>query len=222
VRPSATRDAPTYTVNLLFTVSEGQRAYIERINIRREYARTRELRDPTRNSTWREGDAYNRAAGQSGRAAPQEPQLFQICEDNRPNPARPPDRVVLNVDLEEQATGEFSVSGGYSTADGFMGEVSVAERNLLGRGLFGKVAVQYGQYTKGLTVSYVDFFLTSSVIAWHGVSTPSTGNSFRPATSRTRRIRSALPHGSASRCAKTSPYSCDIRSISRKSYWRRT
>src|SRR5580704_11911854 len=34
VRPSATRDAQTRTVNLLFTVSEGQRAYIERINIR--------------------------------------------------------------------------------------------------------------------------------------------------------------------------------------------
>jgi len=34
VRPSATRDAQTRTVNLVFTVSEGQRAYIERINIR--------------------------------------------------------------------------------------------------------------------------------------------------------------------------------------------
>ena len=56
------------------------------------------------------------------------------------DPGSAPDRVVLNVDVEEQSTGEFSVSGGYSTADGFLGEVSVAERNLLGRGLFGKIA----------------------------------------------------------------------------------
>jgi outer membrane protein insertion porin family len=75
-------------------------------------------------------------------------------------PGSAPDRVILNVDLEEQSTGEFSVSGGYSTADGFLGEVSVAERNLLGRGLFGKIALQYGQYTKGAQLSYVDpYFL---------------------------------------------------------------
>jgi hypothetical protein len=35
-------------------------------------------------------------------------------------------------------------------------EVSVAERNLLGRGLFGKIALQYGQYTKGAQLSYVE------------------------------------------------------------------
>src|SRR5262249_62180621 len=71
-------------------------------------------------------------------------------------PGSAPDRVIVNVDVEEQSTGEFSVSGGYSTADGFLGEVSVAERNLLGRGLFGKIAGQYGQFTKGATVAYVD------------------------------------------------------------------
>ena len=52
-----------------------------------------------------------------------------------------PDRIILNVDLEEQSTGEFQVSGGYSTADGFLAEVSVAERNLLGRGLYAKASV---------------------------------------------------------------------------------
>ena len=39
-----------------------------------------------------------------------------------------------------QSTGEFSVAGGYSTADGFIAEVSVAERNLLGRGLYAKAS----------------------------------------------------------------------------------
>ena len=53
-----------------------------------------------------------------------------------------------------------SPSGGYSTADGFLGEVSVAERNLLGRGLYGKIGVSYGQYTKGANLSFVDpYFL---------------------------------------------------------------
>ena len=45
--------------------------------------------------------------------------------------------MILNVDVEEQSTGEFSVAGGYSTSDGFVAEVSVGERNLLGRGQYG-------------------------------------------------------------------------------------
>ena len=41
-----------------------------------------------------------------------------------------------------------------------MAEVSVAERNLLGRGLYAKGSVQYGQYAKGFTVSFVEpYFL---------------------------------------------------------------
>ncbi len=75
-------------------------------------------------------------------------------------PGSAPDRVILNVELEEMSTGEFSVSGGYSTSDGFMAEVSIAERNLLGRGLYAKGSVQYGQYAKGFTVSFVEpYFL---------------------------------------------------------------
>jgi outer membrane protein insertion porin family len=68
--------------------------------------------------------------------------------------------VVVNVDVEEQSTGEFSVSGGYSTTDGFLAEVSVGERNLLGRGQYAKASVQYGQYAKGFTVSFAEpYFL---------------------------------------------------------------
>ena len=37
------------------------------------------------------------------------------------------DRVVVNVEVEEQPTGSFNVSGGYSTTEGFIGEVSVSE-----------------------------------------------------------------------------------------------
>jgi outer membrane protein insertion porin family len=67
--------------------------------------------------------------------------------------------VVINVDVEEQPTGEFSVSGGYSTADGFIAEVSVADRNLMGRGNYGKVSVTYGQRVRGFDLSFVEPFL---------------------------------------------------------------
>src|SRR5690606_37313096 len=74
-------------------------------------------------------------------------------------PGSAPDRVIVNVDVEEQSTGEFSVAGGYSTADGFIAEVSVAERNLLGRGQFARAAVTYGQRARGFELSFVEPYL---------------------------------------------------------------
>jgi outer membrane protein insertion porin family len=67
--------------------------------------------------------------------------------------------------VEEKSTGDFSVSGGYSTADGALAEVSVSERNLLGRGLYAKASVQYGQYARGYTLSFVEPFLLGYRVA---------------------------------------------------------
>ncbi len=157
VRPRAIRDPQTRTVNLIFSVDEGPRTYIERINVRgntrtRDYVIRREF-------DLAEGDAYNRALVNRAERRLKNLAYFKSVKVSTEQGSAP-DRIILNVDVEEQSTGEFSVSGGYSTADGFIGEVSVAERNLLGRGLFGKIAVQYGQYTRGAQISYVDpYFL---------------------------------------------------------------
>ncbi len=51
------------------------------------------------------------------------------------------------------------IAGGYSTTDGFLGEVSVGERNLLGRGQFAKASVSYGQCTRGFDLSFVEPYL---------------------------------------------------------------
>jgi outer membrane protein insertion porin family len=56
--------------------------------------------------------------------------------------------------------------GGYSTADGFLGQVSVSERNLFGTGRFGKVSVTYGQYTRGAELNFVEpYFLDQRMSA---------------------------------------------------------
>ncbi|MEA2945924.1 MAG: outer membrane protein insertion porin family, partial [Alphaproteobacteria bacterium] len=157
VRPGAKREPETRTVNLVFTVDEGQRAYVERINVRgntrtRDYVIRREF-------DLAEGDAYNRALVNRAERRLKNLTYFKTVKITT-EPGSAPDRVILNVDVEEQSTGEFSVSGGYSTADGFLAEVSVSERNLLGRGYYAKTSVQYGQYTRGAQVSLVDpYFL---------------------------------------------------------------
>jgi outer membrane protein insertion porin family len=157
VRPRGDRDQANARINVVFTIEEGPRVYIERINIRnntrtRDYVIRREF-------DLAEGDAYNRALIDRAERRLRNLNYFKnIKITNEPGSA--PDRIVINVDVEEQPTGELSFSGGYSTADGFMAEVSVGERNLLGHGQYAKTSVQYGQRVRGFEMSYVEpFFL---------------------------------------------------------------
>jgi outer membrane protein insertion porin family len=157
VKPNGDRNFAEHKINLVFVVEEGPRAYIERINIHgntrtRDYVIRREF-------DIAEGDAYNRALIDRAERRLKNLDYFKTVKiTNEPGSA--PDRVVINVELEEKPTGEFSISGGYSTSDGFLAEVSVAERNLLGRGQFAKASVSYGQYNRGFELSFAEpFFL---------------------------------------------------------------
>lgn len=156
VRPRGDRNFETRTINLAFIVEEGPRSYIERINIfgntrTRDYVIRREF-------DIGEGDAYNRALIDRAERRLNNLDFFKTVKITT-EPGSAPDRVIVNVYVEEKSTGQFSVAGGYSTADGFIAEVSVAERNLLGRGQFVKVAVSYGERARGVDFSFVEPFL---------------------------------------------------------------
>jgi len=156
VRPRGERHPENRTINLAFVVEEGTRAYIERINIRgnirtRDYVIRREF-------DIGEGDAYNRALVDRAERRLKNLNYFKTVKITT-EPGSAPDRVVLNVNVDEQSTGEFSIAGGYSTADGFIAEASVADRNLMGRGQFAKAAVTWGQRTRGVELNFVEPYL---------------------------------------------------------------
>lgn len=157
VRPIGERDPASGRVNIGYVVEEGPRVYIERINIRgntrtRDYVIRREL-------DLGEGDPYNKVLlDRAERRLNNLGYFKKVRISNEPSAA--PDRVVLNIDVEDQPTGSFSISGGYSTADGFIGEVSVTESNFLGRGQYVRVAGQLGQKTQGIDFSFTEpYFL---------------------------------------------------------------
>ena len=162
VRPRADRDIQARRVNLIYTIDDGQRVYIEQINLRgntrtRDYVIRREF-------DVAEGDPYNRAL--INRAERRLRNLGYFKEVKiLTEPGSSPDRVIINVQVEEQSTGEFSVGGGYSTSDGFMAEVSIGERNFLGYGLYAKASVQYGQNSSGYSVSFVEPYLLGYRVA---------------------------------------------------------
>src|SRR6202021_1245723 len=70
-------------------------------------------------------------------------------------PGSEPDRVVVNVDVVEQQTGNFSFGVGYSTVDGVVGNVPIGERNFLGLGQTVKLALTLGQYTNSIDIGFV-------------------------------------------------------------------
>ena len=111
-----------------------------------------------------EGDAYNRALVDRAERRLKNLDFFKTVKIAT-EPGSSSDRVILIVDLEEKSTGDFSVSGGYSTTDGALAEVSVSERNFLGRGLFAKASVTYGQYARGYSLSFVEPYLLDYRVA---------------------------------------------------------
>jgi len=162
VRPRGDRNFDAHTVSVVFSIEEGPRTYIERINIRgntrtRDYVIRREF-------DISEGDAYNRALVDRAERRLKNLDFFKSVKISA-EPGSSSDRVVLIVDLEEKSTGDFSVSGGYSTTDGALAEVSISERNFLGRGLFAKASVTYGQFARGYSLSFVEPYLLDYRVA---------------------------------------------------------
>jgi outer membrane protein insertion porin family len=157
VRPRGDRNPDTRTIGVVFVVDEGTRAYIERINIRGNY-RTRDY-VIRREMDISEGDPYNRALIDRAERRIKSLNFFKTVKiTNEPGSA--PDRVVINVDVEEQSTGDFSIMGGFSTAEGWLAQVSLSERNLLGTGRFAKISASYGQYVRSVEFNYAEpYFL---------------------------------------------------------------
>jgi outer membrane protein insertion porin family len=163
VRPRGDRDPANHTVSIAFVVEDGPRVYVERINIRgntatRDYVIRREF-------DIGEGDAYNKVLVDKAERRLNSLGFFKKVKISN-DPGSAADRVIVNVDVEEQSTGSFSVSGGYSTTEGFIAEVSVTQSNFLGRGDYIRTSVSYGQYTKGVEFNYTEpFFLDNRLAA---------------------------------------------------------
>jgi outer membrane protein insertion porin family len=162
-RPRGQRNPADRTVAINFVLDEGPRVYIERINIRgnaktREYVIRREFEIG-------EGDAYNRVLIDRAERHLNGLGYFKKVKITN-EPGSSPDRVVVNVDLEEQSTGSFNVSGGYSTTEGFIGEVSVSDSNFMGRGEAVRLSVNEGQRSRGVNFSFTEpYFLDQRMSA---------------------------------------------------------
>ncbi len=136
IDPVPTRDQENRTLAVTFEVNEGERVFVERIDIEGN-SRTLD-RVIRREFELVEGDAFNALQVRRSRANIRSLGFFSAT-DITAEQGSAPDRVVLKTKVEEQSTGQISFGLGFSTSDSISGEVSIVERNLLGRGQFLRV-----------------------------------------------------------------------------------
>ncbi len=132
IQPQVHRNPDARTMDVTYTVKEGPRVFVERIDIS---GNLRTL-DSVIRREFRlvEGDAFNSSKLHRSEQEIKNLDFFEkVNVTNLPGSA--PDKTSINTEVQEKSTGEFSVGIGFSTADGPLADIGIHERNLLGRGL---------------------------------------------------------------------------------------
>jgi len=166
VTPRGDRNFENHTISVVYTIDQGTKAYIERIEIRGN-ARTRDY-VIRREFDVSEGDAFNQVLIQRAKKRLEALDYFQKV-DISTVPGSQPDQVILVVDVVEKSTGEFSVGAGYSTGGDTPGpsvEGSITERNFLGRGQYIKFSAGGGANSRDFGLSFTEpYFLGRRIAA---------------------------------------------------------
>jgi outer membrane protein insertion porin family len=141
IRPREVRDPVTHTIGIKFQVDEGARVYVERIDIQ---GNTQTLdRVVRREIRVAEGDQYNPVQLDNAKNRIRalgffNPDKVELTDE----PGSSPDRTVIKVKLEEEATGELAFSAGFSSQDAFLFSASAQQRNFRGRGQYLSARIQ--------------------------------------------------------------------------------
>jgi outer membrane protein insertion porin family len=153
VRTRVNRDPLSRAISVTYVVEQGPRVYIERINISgnyrtEDYVIRREFRVA-------EGDSYNKVMIDQARQRLMALGFFKDVKVGK-EPGSASDRVVINLGIEEQSTGEMSFSAGYSTAEGIIGDITYSERNFMGTGQFVQVKLSGSSVSYGVDTSWTE------------------------------------------------------------------
>lgn len=162
VTPRIERNPKARTVALAFDVAEGPRVYVERIDI----TGNQQTMDKVIRREFRlaEGDAYNQELLRRTRQRLQDLNYFNNVTITT-TPGSAPDKAVITTNVEEKATGEFSLGGGYSTDAGFLLSTGIHENNIVGTGIDAGINGVLAQKESSIDLSVTDpYFLDRNLI----------------------------------------------------------
>ena len=112
-----------------------------------------------------EGDAFNTTQLRRSERRIRNLGFFKSI-DVRNTEGSAPDRTLVEVEVEEQPTGEISFGVGFSTVESVIGDVAIRERNLLGRGQDLRFGVSGSATSTQFDISFTEpYFLERDVAA---------------------------------------------------------
>jgi outer membrane protein insertion porin family len=150
--PDINTDHEKLIVDLAFHLTKNEPVYFEKINI---HGNTK-TRDKVIRREFKvaEQELYSSTKLKRSITELHRLEYFEDIKMN-PQPGSAKDKVLLDIEVVEKATGTFTIGGGYSGIDKLYAMASVSERNFLGRGQILECAIQTGgtsrQYTMGFT-----------------------------------------------------------------------
>ena len=163
VKARISRDREKHTVDLVFDVTEGPRVFVERIDIEGN-TRTKD-KVIRREFRFAEGDAFNAATVRQTRSRLQDLGYFNSVQLT-PQPGSASDRAVINARVDEKATGELTLGGGFSTDAGALVNAGLRERNLVGTGIDANLSGVLAQKRSEVQLSATDpYFLDRNLVA---------------------------------------------------------
>lgn len=163
IRPRINRNRENRLIDVTYDINEGPRVYVERINIT---GNVRTLDEVVRREfRLIEGDAFNTAKLRRSRQRIRGLGFFDKVEVTQEQ-GTAPDRVIVNVDVQERSTGELSFGAGVSSSESVIGDVSIRERNLLGKGQDLRASISVSARRQQIDLSFTEpYFLDRNLAA---------------------------------------------------------
>ncbi|MDX1923502.1 MAG: outer membrane protein assembly factor BamA [Alphaproteobacteria bacterium] len=165
VQPKLTPDKAKRTVDINYAVNEGPRVFVQRIDIA---GNTRTLdRVIRRQMQLSEGDPFLNNKLKKSEQNIRDLGFFEEVKVT-PSEGGQPDQSVIAVDVKEKSTGDFSIGAGFSSTDGPLGDFSINERNLLGKGQNLRFGIQASARRQQYDISFTEPYFLEKDLAVGG------------------------------------------------------
>jgi outer membrane protein insertion porin family len=157
VQPQFQRSRQNLTMNVTFEIAESPRTYVERIDINgNTLTQDKVIRREFRVA---EGDAFNSLAVRRTTNRINSLGYFQENFEVTQVEGSAPDRIVLEANVQEQPTGQLTLSAGFSSLESFIFQGSIQQNNFRGRGQTVGLSANYSRYSRSGSVSFTEPYL---------------------------------------------------------------
>ena len=162
INPKVEPQVADNKIAVTFEINEGPTVYVERINIAGNVrSQDKILRRELQLS---EGDIFTLRKLQRSRQRLVNLTYFEKVEVTTA-PGADKTKIIVNVDVTERPTGMFSIGGGFSSQDSFLGTIDLSQNNFLGRGWQASIKLRAGAKTQQGIISFTEPWLFDRPLA---------------------------------------------------------